>query len=142
MLVTADLYWLALTAFVTAFMAFPYVMERILRVGMTNALGYSAESETAGFDQPSEKPAAWAKRAWAAHRNAVESLAVFAALVLTAHAAGIGGETVATAAKVYFFARVAHYIVYTAGIPVVRTLTFFVALGALLVIGYTILFAA
>ena len=142
---TADLYWLTLTALMTAVLAVPYVMERILRVGIPGALGYSAESGTGGFDQPSEKPAIWAKRAHAAHRNAVESLVVFAALVLTAHIAGVGtgagGDLVALAAKTYFFARLVHYVVYTAGIPILRTLSFFVALGAIFVIGYAILTA-
>lgn len=142
---TADLYWLTLTSLMTGLLAVPYVMERILRIGGAGALGYSAESGTGGFDQPAEKPALWAKRAHAAHRNAVESLVVFAALVLTAHltgaSAGASGDFVALAAKTYFFARLVHYIVYMAGIPVVRTLSFFVALGAIFAIGYAILTA-
>ena len=139
---TADLYWLTLTALMTACMAFPYVIERILRVGSMPALGYSKESGTGGFDQPAEKPATWAKRAYAAHRNAVEGFAIFAALVLTAHIANIDAAQVATWAKIYFFARLVHYVVYAAGIPVVRTLSFFVALAALFMIGYAILVAA
>lgn len=136
---TADLYWLVLTALMTATLAFPYVVERILRIGLLPALGYCKESGTAGFEQAVEKPAVWAKRAHSAHRNAVEGFAVFAALILVAHIAGVGGANVVLAAKVYFFARLAHFIVYTAGIPVSRTLTFFVALSALFAIGYLIL---
>lgn len=139
---TADLYWLTLTALMTACMAFPYVVERILRVGMMPALGYSKESGTGGFDQPAEKPAVWARRAFAAHRNAIEGLAIFAALVLAAHAANVNPAEVAMWAKIYFFARLVHYAVYTAGIPVVRTLSFAVALTALFMIGYAILTAA
>jgi uncharacterized MAPEG superfamily protein len=136
---TADLYWLTLTALTTAVIAVPYVTERILRVGFLSALGYSKDSSTGGFEQPSEKPAAWAKRAYAAHRNAVENFVVFAVLVLTAHILGIGGGIVAVAAQTYFFARLVHYVVYVAGMPVVRTLSFFVALGAIFTIGYAIL---
>ena len=136
---TADLYWLVLTALMTLVIAVPYVVERILRVGFMPALGHNKESSTAGFDQVTEKPAAWAKRAHSAHRNAIESFAVFAALILVAHIAGIGGANVVLAAKVYFFARLAHFIVYTAGIPVLRTLAFFAALGAQFYIGYLIL---
>ena len=140
---TADLYWLTLTALVTAVMAVPYVTERILRVGMSAALGYSNESGTGGFDQPAENPAAWARRAHAAHRNAIEGLPILASLVLAAHLIpGVDAGLVATAAKIYFFARLAHYSVYVAGIPVVRTLAFFVALSALFAIGYAILTAA
>ena len=139
---TADLYWLTLTALMTAVFAVPYVTERILRVGMGSALGYSKETGTGGFDQPVEKPAPWARRAHAAHRNAIEGLPILAALVLTAHIAGVDPGLAATAAKTYFLARLAHYIVYVAGIPVLRTLAFFVALAALFVIGYAILTAA
>jgi uncharacterized MAPEG superfamily protein len=140
---TADLYWLTLTALMTAVLAVPYVSERILRVGMGASLGYSKESGTGGFEQPAEKPAAWAKRAHAAHRNAIEGLPIFATLVLAAHMIpGVDAALVAMAAKTYFFARLVHYVVYVAGIPVVRTLSFFVALSALFAIGYAILTAA
>ena len=140
---TADLFWLTLTALLTAVMTVPYVCERIVRVGIGNALGYSKDSGTGAFDQTSEKPAAWAKRCHAAHRNAVESFALFAALVLTAHIAGItGGGMVVVVAQTYFFARLAHYLFYVAGVPVWRTLTFFVALIAMFAIGYFILTGA
>ena len=140
---TADLFWLTLTALLTAFMAVPYVCERILRVGIGSALGYSKDSATGGFDQATEKPAGWAKRCHAAHRNAVESFAIFAALVLTAHIAGItGGGMVVVAAQTYFFTRLAHYLFYLVGVPVLRTLAFFVALAAMFAIGYFILTGA
>ena len=139
---TAPLYWLTLTALFTALCEFPYVLERIARIGLMPALGANPDSGTSGCDQPTETPALWAKRAYAAHRNALESLPVFAALVLTAHVIGLAGSgaaLVALAAKTHFFARLAHSVVYTAGIPGLRTLTFFVALGALFAIGYAIL---
>lgn len=140
---TADLYWLTLTALMTAVLTIPYVSERILRVGMGSALGYSKDSGTGGFDQATEKPAKWAKRCWAAHRNAVEGFPIFAALVLTAHIAGItGGGMVVVAAQTYFFARLAHYLFYLAGVPVLRTLSFFVALIAMFAIGYFIVTGA
>ena len=140
---TADLFWLTLTALMTAFMTLPYVLERILRVGIGGALAHNSDSGTGGFDQPAEKPAKWAKRSHAAHRNAVEGLPIFAALVLVAHIAGItGGGMVAVAAETYFFARLAHYLLYLAGVPVLRTLSFMVALGATFAIGYFILTGA
>lgn len=138
---TDALYWLVLTALVTAFMGFPYVMERISRVGLA-ALGYSADGTAGGFEQPGETPAAWAQRAYKAHRNAIESLAILAALVLTAHITNTSGDgIVATATMTYFFARLVHYVVYALGIPVVRTLAFFVAWGSLVTIAYVLLTA-
>jgi len=63
----------------------------------------------------------------AAHYNAVENLVVFATLVLVLHAAGISNETTVFACEIYFWARLVHYIVYTVGVPWVRTLSFAVS---------------
>jgi uncharacterized MAPEG superfamily protein len=49
---------------------------------------------------------------------------VFAALVLAANALGLTGGAIATAAMVYFWARVVHVLAYTFAIPWVRTLAF------------------
>ena len=67
---------------------------------------------------------------------------MFATLVLIAHITKIEGETVACAAMVYFFARIAHYVVYVLGLPVLRTLTFATSLGAMLTIAYVVLMGA
>ena len=77
---------------------------------------------------------AWAARARRAHTNLAENLAPFAILVLVAHAAGLANEQTALGATMFFWARLAHFLVYTAGIPYVRTLTFLVSLAGELVI--------
>ena len=56
-----------------------------------------------------------------------ENLAPFAVLVLVAHLAGKSGEATALGAMIFFWARLAHVIVYTAGVIYLRTLVFFVA---------------
>jgi uncharacterized MAPEG superfamily protein len=63
----------------------------------------------------------WAGRAQRAHRNMLESLIIFAALVLAAQVAG--RLTVATAfgAQLFFWARLAYAPVYIVGIPWLRT---------------------
>ncbi len=66
--------------------------------------------------------AVWAVRMIAAHRNAVENLVLFAPLVLVAVYAHRTNATTALAAMTYFFARLVHFIAYSAGIPVLRTL--------------------
>jgi uncharacterized MAPEG superfamily protein len=74
---------------------------------------------------PNDKPqAAWAQRMILAHTNAVENLVVFAPLVLTAQALNIHTAATAFACALYFWCRLAHVVVYTAGIPVLRTLAF------------------
>ncbi len=79
------------------------------------ALTYSAD------DEPLPK---WAERARRAHRNAVENLAPFAALVIAAHLTGSANEATAAASAVFFWSRVAHYPIYIANIPFGRTATF------------------
>jgi uncharacterized MAPEG superfamily protein len=70
----------------------------------------------------------------------VENLVLFATLVLTANALGMSGGAIATASVVYFWARVAHAVVYTFAVPfAARTLTFTVAWIALGVIAWQIL---
>ena len=49
---------------------------------------------------------------------------VFAAAVLVLNAVGISNDTTVLACTVYFWARLVHYVVYTAGIPWLRTLSY------------------
>jgi uncharacterized MAPEG superfamily protein len=114
--VTTELYWLTLTALMTALFWVPYVLNRIAATGLGGTL--------AGGAPDSGKLADWAQRAIRAHGNAVENLAIFAPIVLTAHVLGISSAATKAAVVVYFFARLAHYVVYAAGIPAARTLAF------------------
>jgi Predicted membrane protein len=66
----------------------------------------------------------WAKRAIRAHQNAIENLMIFAPAVLIAHELNISTPVTRAAAAAYFAARLLHFIVYTAGVPLMRTLTF------------------
>ena len=76
----------------------------------------------------------WAERARRAHANMVENLAPFAILVLTAHVSGNANGVTALGAVLFFLGRVAHAVVYVAGITVVRTIVFFVAVAGDLLI--------
>lgn len=60
--------------------------------------------------------------------NMQENLIMFAVVVLVANAAGISNETTALGATIFFYARVAHAIVYAAGWPMVRPLFYFAGL--------------
>jgi uncharacterized MAPEG superfamily protein len=63
----------------------------------------------------------WAGRAQRAHRNMLESLVLFASLVLTAKAAGVGNAVTLLGAQLFFWGRVAHAVLYIAGVPWART---------------------
>jgi uncharacterized MAPEG superfamily protein len=63
----------------------------------------------------------WAGRAQRAHRNMLESLVLFAALVLVAVAAQKTNSTTLAGAQLFLWARVAYAVVYLVGIPWLRT---------------------
>lgn len=114
---TSELFWLTLTVALTALFWIPYILDRIATRGLWATL------DNARPDMP--PGSAWAERMKAAHYNAVENLVVFAALVLILNDLGISTGMTVAACILYFWARLAHVIVYTLGIPVARTLAFF-----------------
>ena len=102
----------------SAVMWVPYILNMIMVRGLEDAVGYPQDP----------KPLApWAERMKKAHYNAVENLVLFAALVLMLNALGISNDTTVLASNVYFWARLVHYVVYSAGVPWLRTLSFAVA---------------
>ncbi|HEY5559446.1 MAG TPA: MAPEG family protein [Steroidobacteraceae bacterium] len=112
---TIELTYLVLVTALTAVLWVPYILNRIAVRGLVEAVGYP--------ENP--KPGApWAERMQAAHANAVENLAVFAALVLVAHLAGVSSEGTVFACQMYFWARLVHVIAYTLALPWVRTIAF------------------
>lgn len=77
----------------------------------------------------------WVGRAQRAHRNLLESFAVFAALVLVAQIAGKTNATTALGAQMFFWARLIYVPVYVAGIPWLRTGVWTVgALGVIMIL--------
>lgn len=110
-----ELLWLVLVTAMTAVLWVPYILDRILRWGLLQAVGYPA-------NPPPQSP--WAQRLKAAHANAVENLVVFAPLVLVAQATGVSDAATLLAAQAYFWARLVHAVSYALGIPWVRTLAF------------------
>src|SRR5271156_5741256 len=77
----------------------------------------------------------WAGRAARAHRNMLENLVLFAALVLVAHAAGKANGTTALGSELFFWARLVYVPVFVIGIPWVRT-----GVWAVSVVGLVIIF--
>lgn len=125
-----ELMYLLWTTLLTAVLWMPYIVDRILVFGITDAVGYP---------QQPKPQSPWAQRLMKAHANAVENLVIFAALVLVAHAAGVSNGATASACAVYFWARLAHAVAFTLAIPWVRTFSFAVAFGAQMVIAWQLL---
>ena len=124
---TTDLWMLVWSGLLCVLMPFVYV----------GGLGQVPGGFAWGFgnrDQTLELPG-WAARAKRGHANMVENLAPFAILVLVAHVAGKANATTALGATLFFWGRVAHFVVYTLGIPYLRTLVFAIAsVGELMIL--------
>ena len=76
----------------------------------------------------------WAGRAQRGHRNMLESLVMFAVLVLVANATGKTNAMTALGAELFFWSRVAYAMIYLAGIPWVRTAAWGVSIVGLVLI--------
>jgi uncharacterized MAPEG superfamily protein len=87
-----------------------------------------------GNREPAPVLAGWAGRAERAHRNMLESLPLFIALVLIAHIAGKTDATTLLGAELFFWARLVHWLVYLAGIPWLRTGAWAVSFAGLILI--------
>jgi uncharacterized MAPEG superfamily protein len=121
-----ELFWLTLTVIMTGLFWVPYILDRIQVRGLMGAMDNP---------HPSSKPQSpWALRLMAAHSNAVENLVIFATLVLTLRLLNISSGATVGACIAYFWARLAHAVVYTLGIPVARTLSFAVGFVAQVVL--------
>jgi uncharacterized MAPEG superfamily protein len=113
---TRELFWLTLTVILTGILWIPYSINRTQVRGLMGAMANPSRG-----DKPH---APWATRLMFAHDNAVENLVIFASLVLILNALDYSTTWTALAAAVFFWARVAHVIVYALGIPVFRTAAF------------------
>jgi uncharacterized MAPEG superfamily protein len=117
-----ELFWLTLTVILTGLLWIPYILDRLAVRGMWEALDNP---------KPGAKPQSpWATRLYFAHTNAVENLIIFAPLVLILDSIDGFSRTTAIACAAFFWARLAHAIVYTLGVPVLRTLAFAVGFAA------------
>jgi uncharacterized MAPEG superfamily protein len=110
-----ELMYLVWVTTLTALIWIPYILDRIAVWGLMDTIGYP---------QSPKPQSPWAARMMKAHSNAIENLAVFAALVLAAQALGVSNGATVAAAVVYFWARLVHLLAYTFAVPWVRTLAF------------------
>jgi uncharacterized MAPEG superfamily protein len=76
----------------------------------------------------------WAGRAERAHGNILESLVMFAILVLVANATGKANAMTALGAELFFWSRLIYAVIYLIGIPWVRTAVWSVSIVGLVLI--------
>ena len=103
-------------------------------VAVLGATGQVGLPRLAGNREDLPELTGWAGRARRAHLNMLESLAIFAIVVLVAHVAGRANEMTALGAQLFFWGRVAYAIVYILGLPWVRTLTWAVSIVGIVLI--------
>lgn len=79
------------------------------------------------------------KRAKRLCNNMFENMALFTPLVLIAHAAGVSTENTILGAQVFFYARVAHAVIYLAGWPMIRPLAWFIGVIGMVMIAVALI---
>jgi uncharacterized MAPEG superfamily protein len=81
----------------------------------------------------------WAGRARRAHLNMIENLVLFTALVLITAISGKANATTAMGAMIFFWARLAYFVIYLIGIPWLRTLAWLVSVIGMAMIAWVLL---
>ncbi len=117
-----ELKMLTLAALLTVVLALVPAGALILQRGLRYGFGNRDQAEPLS---------PWGERALRAHRNMLENLPPFAALVLVAQVAGVANEATAWGTVLFFWARVAHAVIYIAGVPYLRTVASVVALSGM-----------
>ncbi len=117
-----ELKMLTLASLLTVVLALVGAAALILQRGLQYGFGNRDQSEPLS---------PWGERALRAHRNMLENLPPFAALVLVAQVAGVANEATAWGAVLFFWGRVAHAVIYIAGVPYLRTAAFVVSLSGM-----------
>ena len=128
-------HYLALSGLLTVLLWTPYIVGRLFVWGLPTFLTNYPE----GFPKEEPETPLWMDRSKRAHLNMVETMPAFIAVVVAAGLLGDAsiGDTVAMWAKIFFFARIAHAVVYTLGIPVLRTPVYLISWASILMIGFT-----
>jgi uncharacterized MAPEG superfamily protein len=122
---TPEIYYLIWSAALTLALAIIAVTGAQLQVGLPTL---------AGNREDLPEMTGWAGRAERAHRNMLENLVLFAILVFAAKAAGVSNGTTILGAQLFFWGRVAHAVLYIAGIPWARTAAWGVSIVGLILI--------
>ena len=90
--------------------------------------------ELAGNRQDLPSATSWAGRAERAHRNMLESLVLFAVLVIVTEITNKNSAMTGLGAQLFFWARVAYAVIYVIGVPWVRTAIWGVSMIGLILI--------
>jgi len=128
-----EIYWMTLNVILTAVMVIPYAIYRTRKLGGLWQVFKTPLPGDSPFDDE------WAHRAYRAHMNAFEGIALFSPLAIAVHVTAMGNEVTAIACATYFWARLVYAPLYYFDVPVFKTGSWFVGLIATLVLAYQLL---
>ena len=124
---TTDLWYLAVTALLTASLWIPYVICQTMTNGPLKAHNYK---------DPTPRPVPlWGMRAHRAYQNAIEVFAPFAVLVLIIFLTGKENSTTMYLTAAFFWLRFAHALAFFSGTAFIRIRTVLFTLAFLAVVG-------
>jgi uncharacterized MAPEG superfamily protein len=109
-----------------------FLLIILVQAGM--AISQNGALAQAGSRDDLPEPSNLRKRLLRLTANMQENLIMFAIAVLVANAAGISNDTTILGASLFFYARVAHAIVYAFGWPMIRPVFYFVGLYGTVII--------
>ena len=125
-----ELFYLLLTAILTGVLWIPVVIGYVKTRGPLTPEMYRSP--------PADKLPDWVNRANRTHVNAVENFAQFAAVVLIAQQTGVSTPVTVACAVVYFYARLAHALVYLSGFGRLFARTVLFTIGWLAFLTYAV----
>lgn len=130
---SSEMYWLTLNVILVAIMVTPYAVYRMnILGGIVQVFKTPLPGDTPFDDE-------WAHRAYRAHMNAFEGIALFAPLAIVIQVTGMGNEVTAIACAVYFWARLVYAPLYYFDIPYLKTTAWMIGLIATLTLGFELL---
>jgi len=126
MVLSNEVRWLVLTCLITSLFWIPYIINRMAELGLWTAIWNPYPDLGAKRD--------WARRMQLAHHNAIENLMIFAPLVILIEVLKLNSDTTSIACMVYFYSRLAHFMVFTLAIPILRVVLFIIGFASQLVL--------
>ena len=126
--------YLVLSGVLTLLLWTPYIVARLFVWGPLTFLNNYPEN----FPVETPQQPLWAARAQRAHLNMVETMPAFIAVVIgSSYLLSSSAQAITAIAywcSVFFWARVAHAVVYISGIPYLRTPVYLVSWFSILAI--------
>ena len=112
-----------------------------LLVAVLLAIGQLGLTELTGNREGLAPPSEMAGRAKRAHANMLESLVLFAILILVVQVTGLNNVMTALGAQIFVFARLVYAVVYIVGVPWLRTVIWAISVVGMVIIALPILAA-